>query len=274
MRFSFAIAAALFASATEIADATCAATIGAGSSYSTSEDVTLSEGCLKVDVDSGSSITASACPGCIVTDSSGGQTFIKPGADLGCDPNEVNAANPCVTSSSTSTITTTETSSTNDMADMTDMSDMSDQMTSKVCLDSEEGRCYCHSATVSTNHKCIPTFRVTYIDAKTDVECADYCVSECGDGAGSNFHCVITGTPLSPCNEKFTSCDCNNCNPNQTPLEPIQFSGQCGAFCDTFCESYTGHKYSCSSTDTSVAPKIGATVGTTLVVVAVASLCV
>lgn len=272
MRFSYAIAAALFASAAQSADATCAATIGAGSSYSTSKNVMLSEGCLKVDVDSGSSITASACPGCIVTDSTGGQTFIEPGADLGCDPNEVNAANPCVTSSSSTTITTTETSSTNDMADMTDMSDMSDQMPTETCLDSEEGRCYCHSATVSTNQKCIPTIRFTYIAAKTDVECADFCVSECGDGAGSNFQCVFTGTPLLPCNEKFTSCQCNDCEPDVTPLEPIQFSGQCGAFCDTFCESYTGHKYSCTSSDTSVASKIGAAVGATLVVVAVASL--
>ena len=281
MRFSFAFAAAaasLFASAAGNADAACAGAIGAGASYSTtSTDVTLSEGCLmddgKVDENMGGitmySVTASACPGCILTDSRGA-TFIEPAADLGCDMNEVNVANPCVTSSSITTTTTTETTS--------DMSDMSDQMPPTItasCPDTHKPRCYCASATGSTNQNCDPTVRITHIAAETDIECADYCVSECGEGAGSNFACHPNDDPLMPCNEKTTSCECSSCE-TDAPPEPIQFGGQCGAFCAAECDGGTGYAYSCPAKGgTSAAPKkIGVVAGSMIVAIAVASLVV
>ena len=285
MRFSFVLTAALFASTSGNADATCAGTIGAGASYSTtSNDVTLSEGCVMgdgiVEEDMGGmtlySITTSACPGCIVTDSSGGETFIEPAADLGCDMSEVNAANPCVTSSSTTT--TTETSSTNDMADMADMSNISDQMpptTTASCPESSEARCYCASATGSINPNCDPTQRITYTAAETDTECADYCFSECGQGAGSDFSCHNENSPLTPCNKKTTSCECSSgCETEATPQQPMQFAGQCGAFCDAHCGSdYSGgYAYGCPGDTSAASPKIGAAVGSTIVAIAMASL--
>lgn len=286
MRSSFALAAILLASAAGNANATCGGTIGAGASFSTtSTDITLSAGCLmgdgKVDENMGGmtlySITASACPGCIITDSSGGETFIEPAAELGCDMSEVNAANPCVTSSSTTTsTTTTETSSTNDMSDMTDMSDISDQMPSTLtasCSDSSEARCYCASVTGSINPNCDPTKRITYTAAETDTQCADYCLRECGQGAGSDFSCHNGSSPLTPCNKKTTSCECSSCETEATPQQPMQFAEQCGAFCDAQCGSdySSGYAYSCPAT-TSAASKIGAVVGSTIVAIAMASL--
>ena len=285
MRFSFAIAAGLFASAAGNADATCAGTIWASASYSTTstDGVTLSEGCQMgdgiVDEDMGGItryfITASACPGCIITDSRG-ETFIEPAADLDCDMSEFNAANPCVTSSSTTTITTTETSSTNDISGMTDVTDQTLSTTAAGCLESSDARCYCASATGSINPNCDPTQRITYTAAETDTECADYCVGECGEGAGSDFSCHNENSPLMPCNKKSTSCECSSCETDATPRQPMQFGGQCGAFCDAHCGSgYSGgYTYSCPAT-TSAAPcalDAAAIIGSAIVAVVATSL--
>jgi len=47
--------------------------------------------------------TAASCPGCTVTED-GEVTFLEPPVALGCNQDEINAANPCSTTSSTTTV--------------------------------------------------------------------------------------------------------------------------------------------------------------------------
>ena len=86
----------------------CGATVG--TSYTTTEDISHhSEGCHKEANGGMTTFLAKACSGCTLKHN-GAVTFIEPPASLGCSREEVDAANPCVTSTSTQTVTETSTS--------------------------------------------------------------------------------------------------------------------------------------------------------------------
>lgn len=97
------------------------------------------------------------------------------------------------------------------------------------CSQGFNPRCYCSSA--SDNDRCTGTQRITYIAANTASECDSYCKLECGDSAGSDFACYPGEEPLTPCNARGTTCDCG-CSHNVAVPSPMQFGGQCFAFCE------------------------------------------
>lgn len=95
------------------------------------------------------------------------------------------------------------------------------------CPAGYEGRCYCSHA--SNAQGCDVAARVTHMSKVDETICADFCSTECGEGAGSSFACHVG--PLSPCEAKSTTCECS-CDYNGTIPIPIQFGSQCSAFCD------------------------------------------
>ena len=114
----------------------CAATITDGGTYSVSGTVgTISSECASTFGDQ-VTYSATSCPGCTVT-VDGKTTFLEPPTSLGCSREDINAANPCVTSSSTTT--TTEESSTTSTS--TSTSTGSTEYESKCIINGSEVPC-------------------------------------------------------------------------------------------------------------------------------------
>lgn len=90
--------------------AECSSTIANGGSFSSSGNIgTISSDCAQTS-ENEVTYSANSCPGCTVT-VDGKITFLEPPDNLGCSRDEINAANPCVTSTITEESTMTSTGS-------------------------------------------------------------------------------------------------------------------------------------------------------------------
>jgi len=96
--FPFAVTSAAYVKDAQAVE--CAQTISDGGSFSISGTIeNLTTNC---DTDL-LNYFATKCPGCTVT-VDGEVTFLEPPVSLGCNQDEINAANPCITTSSTTTV--------------------------------------------------------------------------------------------------------------------------------------------------------------------------
>ena len=117
--------------------AECSSTIANGGSFSSSGNIgTISSDCPQTFENEAVAYSANSCPGCTVT-VDGKITFLEPPDNLGCSRDEINAANPCVTSTITEESTMTSTGS----STSTSTSTSTMESESKCTVNGEEVAC-------------------------------------------------------------------------------------------------------------------------------------